>query len=156
GHVRHIDYAPIEDFNGFIGACDIVLNLRYPTVGENSGTLMRALGMGKAVVVSDVGSFAEFPDEVCLKAPVDASEEEHLYEYLNLLCSRPEVRRGLGERARDWGERECRWEVVAGRYAEFLSAVAQEAGSPEAGETLCGAAPRAAAASQAARDVALD
>jgi glycosyltransferase involved in cell wall biosynthesis/SAM-dependent methyltransferase len=140
-HVRHIDYAPIEDFNGYIGACDIVLNLRYPTVGENSGTLMRALGMGKAVVVSDVGSFAEFPDEVCLKAPVDASEEEHLYEYMNLLCSRTEVRRGLGERAKAWVERECRWEVVAGRYAEFLSG---------------GAAPWAAAASQAAGDVAAD
>ena len=48
---------------GYLAACDIVLNLRYPTVGENSGTLMRALGLGKAVVVSDVGSFSEFPDE---------------------------------------------------------------------------------------------
>ena len=28
--VRHIDYAPIEDFNGYLAACDAVLNLRYP------------------------------------------------------------------------------------------------------------------------------
>jgi len=49
---RHLDFVPIEDFNGYLGACDIVLNLRYPTVGESSGTLLRALGMGKAVVVS--------------------------------------------------------------------------------------------------------
>ena len=62
---------PIEDFNGYMAACDIVLNLRYPTVGESSGTLLRALGMGKAVVVTDVGSFREYPDEICLKAPVD-------------------------------------------------------------------------------------
>src|SRR5262249_32882458 len=31
-HVRHLDFTPIEDFNGYISACDVVLNLRYPTV----------------------------------------------------------------------------------------------------------------------------
>lgn len=124
-HVRHLDFVPIEDFNGYLSACDIVLNLRYPTVGESSGTLLRALGMGKAVVVSDIGSFREYPDEICLKAPVDASEEEHLFEYLNLLVSRPELARKLGERARQWVERECNWESVARQYAEFLEAVVE-------------------------------
>lgn len=119
-NVRHIGFTPIEDFNGYLGACDIVLNLRYPTVGESSGTLLRALGMGKAVIVSDVGSFREYPDEVCLKAPVDASEEDHLFEYLNVLVSRPELARGLGARARQWVERECNWNSVAERYAYFL------------------------------------
>jgi len=124
-HVRHLDFVPIEEFNGYLSACDIVLNLRYPTVGESSGTLLRALGMGKAVVVSDVGSFREYPDEICLKAPVDSSEEEHLFEYLNFLVSRPEMARKLGDCARQWVERECNWESVARRYAEFLAAVAQ-------------------------------
>ena len=122
-HVRHLGFAPIEDFNGYLSACDIVLNLRYPTVGESSGTLLRALGMGRAVVVSDVGSFREYPDEICLKAPVDATEEDHLFEYLNLLVSRPDVARGLGARAREWVERECNWESVARRYADFLQCV---------------------------------
>jgi glycosyltransferase involved in cell wall biosynthesis/SAM-dependent methyltransferase len=120
GHVRHIGFAPIEDFNGYVGACDIVLNLRYPTVGESSGTLQRSLGMGKAVVVSDVGSFREYPDEICLKAPVDASEEDHLFEYLNVLVSRPDLARSLGARAREWIERECNWNLVAKKYAYFL------------------------------------
>ena len=121
--VRHLDFVPMEDFNGYLGACDIVLNLRYPTVGESSGTLQRALGMGKAVIVSDVGSFRELPDDICLKVPVDATEEEHLFEYLNLLATRPSVRCALGDRARAWAERECSWDVTARRYAEFLEAV---------------------------------
>jgi glycosyltransferase involved in cell wall biosynthesis/SAM-dependent methyltransferase len=125
GHVRHFDFVPIEDFNGYLAACDIVLNLRFPTVGESSGTLLRALGMGKAAIVSDVGSFRELPDEICLKAPVDGSEEEHLFEYLNLLASRPEFARALGARARAWVERECSWDVVGRRYCEFLEAVAE-------------------------------
>src|SRR5205807_6454084 len=79
----------------------------------------------RAVVVSDVGSFREYPDEICLKAPVDATEEEHLFEYMNMLVSRPDVARGLGARARAWVERECNWEYVARRYAEFLETVAE-------------------------------
>ncbi len=124
-HARHLDFVPMEDFNGYIGACDIVLNLRYPTVGESSGTLQRAMGMGKAVVVSNIGSFSEYPDEICLKAPVGADEEEHLFEFMNLLTSRPEVGRALGVRARAWVERECSWSTVAGRYRDFLASVVE-------------------------------
>ncbi len=124
-HVRVLGFRPIEEFVGYLAACDIVLNLRYPTVGENSGTLMRALGLGKAVVVSEVGSFSELPETICLKAPVDASEEDHLFEYLNLLVSRPEVRKELGARAREWVETECTWPQVARRYADFLERIAR-------------------------------
>jgi glycosyltransferase involved in cell wall biosynthesis/SAM-dependent methyltransferase len=124
GSVRVLGFRPIDEFVGYVAASDVVLNLRFPTVGENSGTLMRALGLGKAVVVSEVGSFCELPEGVCLKAPVDASEEDHLFEYLNLLVSRPEIRRELGARARAWVESECAWPVVARRYAEFLEAMA--------------------------------
>jgi SAM-dependent methyltransferase len=123
-HVRVLGFRPIEEFVGYMAACDIVLNLRYPTVGENSGTLMRALGLGKAVIVSAVGSFSELPDSICLKAPVDASEEDHLFEYLNLLVSRPDVRRSLGSGAREWVETECAWPTVAKKYAEFLEQIA--------------------------------
>ncbi|HTR34610.1 MAG TPA: glycosyltransferase [Bryobacteraceae bacterium] len=122
--VRVLGFRPIEEFVGYLAACDVVLNLRYPTVGENSGTLMRALGLGKAVIVSEVGSFSELPDSICLKTPVDASEEDHLFEYLNLLVSRPDLRRQLGASAREWVETECTWPKVAERYAEFLECVA--------------------------------
>ena len=132
-HVRVLGFRPIEEFVGYLAACDIVLNLRYPTVGENSGTLMRALGLGKAVVVSEVGSFSELPETICLKAPVDASEEDHLFEYLNLLVSRPEVRKALGGRARQWVETECTWPQVARRYADFLERIARN-GAPSAAE----------------------
>ena len=133
-HVRLLGFTPIEDFNGYLGACDIVLNLRYPTVGESSGTLLRALGMGKAVIVSDVGSFREYPDDICLKVPVDSSEEDQLFEFLNVLVSRPEVARALGTRARQWVERQCNWDLVARRYACFLEG--KDWQEPEAAEPL--------------------
>ena len=119
-NVRVLGFTPIEEFVGYLGACDIVLNLRYPTVGESSGTLLRSLGLGKAVLVSDVGSFAEFPEDVCLKVPVGAGEEDLIFEYLNLLVSRPEIAQALGERARDYVARECNWAAVARQYVQFL------------------------------------
>jgi glycosyltransferase involved in cell wall biosynthesis/SAM-dependent methyltransferase len=122
-HVRVLGFAPIDDFVGYLAACDIVLNLRYPTVGESSGTLLRSLGLGKAVLVSEVGSFQEFPEDVCLKVPVGPGEEDLIFEYLNLLVSRPEVSRAMGARARDYVARECNWDTVARHYVEFLEAV---------------------------------
>lgn len=123
-HVQHVDYAPIGDFNGYLAACDAIVNLRYPTVGETSGTLLRGFGMGKPVLVSDIGAFREYPDDICLKVPVNASEEEHIFEYMNLLASRREVGVALGNRAREWVKEECNWPSVAQRYAKFLCDVA--------------------------------
>ncbi len=129
-HVRAVGFTPLDDFTGYLSACDIVLNLRYPTVGESSGTLLRALGLGKAVLVSEVGSFAELPDDVCLKVPAGAGEEDLICEYLNLLVSRPDLRMSLGERARLYVERECNWGLVARRYLAFLSGEAAEEPAP--------------------------
>jgi glycosyltransferase involved in cell wall biosynthesis len=124
-HVRVLGFTPIEEFVEYIGACDIVLNLRYPTVGETSGSLQRALGLGKAVIVSDVGSFSELPDDVCLKVPTipgkTLEEEDFIFEYLSLLVSRPELAKAMGQRARQWVERECNWGSVADRYVAFLT-----------------------------------
>jgi len=122
-NVRVLGFTPIEDFTGYLAACDIILNLRYPTVGESSGTMLRALGLGRPLLVSEIGSFAEFPDDVCLKVPVGAGEEDLIFEYLNLLVSRPEIARALGERARNFVAERCNWPAVARQYAGFLQAV---------------------------------
>ncbi len=123
-HVRVIGFAPIGHFVDYMGACDIILNLRYPTVGETSGSLQRAFGLGKAVIVSDIGSFSELPDEICLKVPAgpeSAIEEEDLiFEFLNTLVSRPDLAQAMGARAKAWIERECSWPVAAHHYAQFL------------------------------------
>ncbi len=126
-HVRVLGFAPIERFVDYIGACDIVLNLRYPTVGETSGSLQRALGLGKAVLVSDVGAFSELPDDVCLKVPTlperVQEEEDFIFEYLSALVARPDLAQALGARAKDWVERECSWASVADRYVDFLGRI---------------------------------
>ncbi len=144
--VRVIGFAPIDKFVEYIGACDIVLNLRYPTVGETSGSLQRALGLGKAVIVSDVGSFSELPNDICLKVPAGPElaiqEEDLIFEYLNVLVTRPDLARAMGHRARSWVERECNWGIVADRYIEFLEqVVAGKEASPPLGAKPAPLAP---------------
>ena len=130
-HVRILGFVPLEKFVDYMGACDIILNLRFPTVGETSGSLTRALGLGKAVIVSDIGSFAELPDDVCLKVAPGTGEEDLIFEYLNMLVSRPDLARAVGERARRWVARECNWSVVADQYVGFLGRVSRGETEPE-------------------------
>jgi glycosyltransferase involved in cell wall biosynthesis/SAM-dependent methyltransferase len=139
-NARLLGFTSIEDFSGYMAACDIILNLRYPTAGETSGSLLRALGLGRATLVSDIGAFAEFPESVCVRVPPGPGEEELIFEYLNLLVSRPEAARPLGERARSFVAAECAWPETAAQYAAFLKAVAEGRDAPPPRRTQAAAA----------------
>jgi glycosyltransferase involved in cell wall biosynthesis len=82
-----------------MAAADVHVNLRSPTMGETSGTAIRALSLGRPLVVSDVGWFAELPDDVALKVPVDEHEVDVLTAALELLAARPDVRARMGDAA---------------------------------------------------------
>jgi len=57
----------LERFIENMDACDVCVNLRYPYNGENSGTLIMSLERAKPTIVTDIGSFSEFPDDCCIK-----------------------------------------------------------------------------------------
>ena len=103
-----------------MAACDVVVSLRAPTMGETSGVALRALALGKALVVSDVGWFSELPDEVATKVPVDEREVDALAAALEELGSNESARGSMGEAGRDYVRREHDLERVAGKYASAL------------------------------------
>lgn len=114
----------LPDLLAAMRACDVAVNLRYPSGGETSGTLMRLLGLGKAVVVSNEGSFAEVPDGCCAKLDIDASEPAVLAAFLKKLAAEPELRRRMGACARRHMERRHTLEGSAAAYAAFLERLA--------------------------------
>jgi glycosyltransferase involved in cell wall biosynthesis len=83
-----------------MSACDVHVSLRSPTMGETSGTAVRALVLGKPLVVSGVGWFAELPGDVALKVPVGDHEVADLAAALRLLEERVDVREARGGAAR--------------------------------------------------------
>ena len=82
-----------------MGACDVIVSLRAPTMGETSAAALQALALGKPLVVSDLGWFAELPGEVVRHVPVGGPEIDVLAAVLEELAGDEGARRALGAAA---------------------------------------------------------
>ena len=113
-------YVEEDQLWSLMAACDVCVNLRAPTMGETSGSVIRQLSLGKPVVVSDVGWFAELPDSVALKVPVDAGETDALYAALELLARDEGARAAMSASALDLVGREHDLDRTAELYVAAL------------------------------------
>jgi glycosyltransferase involved in cell wall biosynthesis len=118
------DYVAEERLWSLMAACDAIVSLRSPTMGETSGSAIRALTLGKPLVVSDVGWFSELPDEVAVRVPVDEHEIENLAAALEGLAADAAARAAMGAAARQLVEREHTLPRVAELYAAALEEAA--------------------------------
>lgn len=100
---------------------DVVVNLRYPSMGEASGTLCEALKMGKPVIVSDINQYQEYPNEVCWKLPVGDKEADLLCAYIAYLIDHPEVRLALSENAKAYADYVLNPDRIAKQYYNFIT-----------------------------------
>ena len=116
-------YVEEERLMSLMAACGAVVLLRAPTMGETSGSAIRTLSLGKPLVVSDLGWFAELPDDVALKIPVGEGEEQALGRALETLAD-PQVAARMGTAAREYVEREHGLQHVAELYASALEQAA--------------------------------
>jgi glycosyltransferase involved in cell wall biosynthesis len=141
GVVRE-DYVDEERLWSLMAACDVCVALRWPTMGETSGTAIRALVLGRPLVVSDVGWFSELPDAVALKVAVDGTEVETLVAALDLLASDGDVRAAMGAAAREHVTRAHDLDTIA---AAYVAALEEAAGGPAVGDAVLGEVAGAAA-----------
>jgi len=121
---------PGERFLALMARSDICVSLRWPTLGETSASVIDALALGKAVVVSDLGWYSELPDGVVAKVPVDGREGDLLSATLELLAEDGRVRDVLGAAAADYASRE---HDVARTAEAYVQALAQAAGGNGSG-----------------------
>lgn len=126
GLVDLTGFVDVPTFQSYILAADALINLRYPLAGETSGGLIRALGMGKAMLISNVGQYAEFPDDCCLKVDLGAAEEEMALAYLEALAQDPTLGRRIGEQAQRYTRTYHAIEHSAQGYLDFMRAVLEE------------------------------
>jgi glycosyltransferase involved in cell wall biosynthesis len=123
--VTFTGWVDLERFFLYLKAVDAVVSLRYPTAGESSGPVARALAEGRAVIVNNYGSFADLPRDVVLKVEVDGDQGAELGRHLVELAGDPGLKAGLESRARAYAAstldpRRCR-----DRYVEFARRMAQ-------------------------------
>ena len=115
------DYVDEARMWSLMARCDVLVNLRYPTMGETSGSVIRGLSLGKPMVVSEVGWFAELPDDVALKVPVDEYEVPTLAAALELVT---QCHKQLGERALEYVRTEHDLARAADAYAAVVEVAA--------------------------------
>jgi glycosyltransferase involved in cell wall biosynthesis len=139
--VIRVDYVDEARLWAFLAACDICVNLRYPTMGETSGIVIRALSLGRPLVVSDVGWFCELPDEAVLKVPVDEGEVQAIGEALEQLARDPGLRATIGEAGRTAARSDHDVGLVADAYAAALE---EAAGGTAVRDAVLGEVARAA------------
>ncbi|NWF81970.1 MAG: glycosyltransferase [Chloroflexi bacterium] len=114
-------YLPREQFEAYVAAADICINLRHPTGGETSASLLRLLGAGRPTLVSAVGAFAELPPGVAAQVDPGPAEGDQILAYCRLLLGRPDLAAALGAQARAYVAGEHRLEQAAAGYARFLA-----------------------------------
>ena len=123
--VQVTGYIEIDKFKEYIDMTDICLNLRYPSNGETSGSLMRILAKGRCVVVNDIGSFSEIPDRACIKIENvgkmgEEREPDAIYEALRTLLEDPDEQARIEKAARRFAEEHLDLRIVAKHYYDYL------------------------------------
>ncbi len=125
-HAVHIlGHRSTNEMYEMISASDVCVNLRYPSMGESSATLAMIMAMGRPALVTPVGQFQEFPDDICGKIPLGADEKTALIRQFEELHENPETGRRMGEKARAFVE-DRGWPDVARRYWSCLEKAASE------------------------------
>jgi glycosyltransferase involved in cell wall biosynthesis len=110
-------WVDVRELWSLLSACDVCVALRWPTMGETSAIVVRALSAGTPLVVSDVGWFTELPDDVALKVPIDAGEVEALTAALRRIAADPGLRERMSAAALELARSEHELERVADAYA---------------------------------------
>jgi glycosyltransferase involved in cell wall biosynthesis len=92
GHVE------MPEFLNWMSRADIVVNLRYPSAGEMSATLIQALASGKPTIISRLSNLRDIPDQAALRVRPDR-EKEDLSDALFLLLKDNILRKRLSSAA---------------------------------------------------------
>jgi glycosyltransferase involved in cell wall biosynthesis len=130
--VLRLDYQEEKTLWQLLADADVVVSLRWPTMGETSGMAIRALSLGKPLVVSDVGWFSELPDPVAAKIPVDEFEVETLVAVLERLAEDDALRTRMGAAAAEHARGAHDLERVADLYVAAIEEMAGGSGVRDA------------------------
>jgi glycosyltransferase involved in cell wall biosynthesis len=120
--VIFMDYLPEDDFDGVLSAADMLINLRFPTSGETSGTVCRALAHALPCIVSDHGWYGELPDGVTYKLRPDRKATDELRALLVMGMLDSESRKSKERAALDYARRHLALDRIVEQYVDAIEA----------------------------------
>ena len=113
-------FVPYEDVPKYYSLCDVFLMTRPKCTLNDLTTPIKpveAMAMGKVIVSTDVGGMEEIITDGETGFLVEDSVNA-LAEKVDYVLSRPDIRRGIGENAREYVLREREWETIISRLAK--------------------------------------
>jgi glycosyltransferase involved in cell wall biosynthesis len=129
GAVEVLTDVPDDEFTACVAACDAVVDLRWPSAGETSATVMRGFGAGRPAIVSDLPQYAALDQRFCRRVPTDPpGAARGALEVMLAMARDPSQTREAGRLARRFVEQFASIERVAGRYAELAGAAVSAGG----------------------------
>lgn len=128
-HVTRLGHVPsLDAFIDWVATADVVLNLRYPTLGETSNAALRVLAAGRPLIVFDHGWYAELPDDAAVKTPV--MNEAALAVAMLAPARSPEERAKLSAGGLRYVAERCRPDRVADAYVSLLEEILRPGEKP--------------------------
>jgi glycosyltransferase involved in cell wall biosynthesis len=119
-------YLSEPDMRGLMCATDLSVALRFPSVGETSGTLTRALGLGVPSVVLDHEAFSEFSTDHVAKVPLTSDAAGRLGDILVDFCTDRQKYVQRAAAAQKWISKEASLERSITGFVEAVQTVGKE------------------------------
>ena len=119
-YIKKTGFVDIATFNSFIHHCNLVINLRENCMGETSGAVIRAMGLGKPCIISDLGWFSELPDYAVIKISNTNCKEE-LYKRIEILIKDHKIMETMSKKAKSYIKNNYSASKVCKAIYDFLN-----------------------------------
>ncbi len=118
-------YVSEQIMQEYLDKTDVCINLRYPYMGETSGTMTQAFCSGKCVVVNNIGFFEDLPDDTCIKIPnvenmTKTEEIEKIYHAL-LWSYDDAIRENKGQAAYEYAKKHMDYYIQVPKYINEIT-----------------------------------
>ena len=121
-NVRLLGFVPHNELAQYYMHADVISNLRYPAFEGSSASLQEQMLMGKSVLVSDTGVYAEMPDDCVFKINPE-NEAAELKSILEKLVGDPLILAAYGEKAKAKAQELFSRENYGRKLYDFLQRV---------------------------------
>lgn len=108
-----------EFYDAILDRCDIVANLRYPSMGETSISLIHAMGKGKVCMVTDNAWFSELPDDAVVKID-NENRNDVLLKKINEFLNNHQLKDYYSENAKKYINSNHNLITISSKIYKFL------------------------------------
>ncbi len=119
-------YIPFKKAVEYIYVSDVCINLRFPSTGATSASLIKSLSIGTPCIITNIPENEQFPKTCVFKIKKNNSEIENIIKALEFLKNNPDIRETMSENAIKYIKENHLWVDKAKEIRDFIYEVYNE------------------------------